>query len=97
MAWSRPAALALLVLPALLFFLWRRGGAALVVPTGALAWWRQVARPSEMDAARPRRPPLALICAMVITLWLGGSRSRHGYGYRPQPVPSAMLISSSRY
>ena len=26
---------------------------------------------------------LALIVAMAITLWLSGSRSRHGYGFLP--------------
>lgn len=26
---------------------------------------------------------LALLAAMVITLWVGGNRSRHGYGYVP--------------
>ena len=31
---------------------------------------------------------LALIVAMVITLWQGGSRSRHGYGALPPDVDS---------
>jgi len=26
---------------------------------------------------------LALICGMLLTLWLGASRSRHGYGEHP--------------
>lgn len=26
---------------------------------------------------------LALLAAMVITLWVGGNRSRHGYGFVP--------------
>ncbi len=37
---------------------------------------------------------LALIVAMVITLWLGGSRSRHGYGAMTQEVDS--LVASGQ-
>lgn len=37
---------------------------------------------------------LALIVAMVITLWLGGSRSRHGYGALPPEVDS--LVGSGQ-
>ena len=31
---------------------------------------------------------LALIVAMALTLWFGGSRSRHGYGALPPEVDS---------
>jgi hypothetical protein len=30
---------------------------------------------------------LALICAMVLTLWLGGNRSRHGFSSHQHAVP----------
>jgi hypothetical protein len=38
---------------------------------------------------------LALLCAMVITLWTGGSRSRHGYGYLLQPAPFTVQMMTS--
>ncbi len=36
---------------------------------------------------------LELLCAMLITLWSGGSGSRHGYGYHQQPVPLPIVTS----
>jgi hypothetical protein len=39
---------------------------------------------------------LALLGAMVITLWVGGSRSRHGYGFL-SPEPKAQSIAATPY
>lgn len=36
---------------------------------------------------------LALLAAMLVTLWAGGNRSRHGYGY----VPHSASGSTSAY
>ncbi|KIH77033.1 hypothetical protein GFER_08260 [Geoalkalibacter ferrihydriticus DSM 17813] len=40
---------------------------------------------------------LCLVAAMLITLFLGGSRSRHGYGNLKRPVPCCVQTTNHAY